>query len=122
MTDLPMCLRLLADEMTPPVIALDGDQTPTSALLREAATYIDDILLKDRGKTNEINILTRENRSEHARAKELTDALRALVAWKDAVETLAPELGGLLRAIYAAEAILMNPSTVVVDNSLARES
>lgn len=39
--DLPMCLRLLAQEMTPPIIALGGDQTPTSALLREAADAIE---------------------------------------------------------------------------------
>lgn len=46
---------------------------------------------------------------EYVRADDhdkLVEALEKLVAWKHAVDTVAPELGGLLVAIYNAEAIL----------------
>lgn len=41
-----------------------------------------------------------------AEAPAMAEALRALVAWKSAIDTLAPELGGLLVSIYQAEALL----------------
>jgi len=37
---------------------------------------------------------------------ELAEALRRVAAWKDAVSMIAPELGGLLTAMYAADAAL----------------
>lgn len=36
----------------------------------------------------------------------LVEAMENLVAWKHAVDTIAPELGGILVAIYNAEAVL----------------
>lgn len=41
-----------------------------------------------------------------AEAPAMAEALRALVAWKSAIDKLAPELGGLLVSIYQAEALL----------------
>lgn len=41
-----------------------------------------------------------------ARVKAMEEALQRLVAWKDAVEITAPELGGLLVAFYHADAAL----------------
>lgn len=37
---------------------------------------------------------------------ELVEALEMLTEWKDAIYAVAPELGGLFRAIYYAEAAL----------------
>jgi hypothetical protein len=36
----------------------------------------------------------------------MAKALREIVAWKLAIDTCAPELGGLLASIYRAEALL----------------
>lgn len=47
---------------------------------QEAMERIDEILLKDRGKTREINILTRENREQAARIARLEGALTKLLA------------------------------------------
>jgi hypothetical protein len=39
-------------------------------------------------------------------APAMAKALREIVAWKLAIDTCAPELGGLLASIYRAEALL----------------
>lgn len=44
--------------------------------------------------------------TERGTAPEMAEALRRVVSWKDAVSMVAPELGGLLTAMYAAEAVL----------------
>ena len=53
----------------------------------------------------------------------LREALKRVVAWQDAIETCAPELGGCLTAIYAAKGALAqtdpNPLTAVVEAARA---
>jgi predicted RNase H-like nuclease (RuvC/YqgF family) len=59
----------------------DGPVVFKTDYLREIEHYQSD----DRGKTNEINILTKENRALTARIKELTEALESIRATARAV-------------------------------------
>lgn len=55
-----------------------------------------------------------DENTEYVRADihdKLVEALEILIAWKHAVDTVAPELGGLLVAIYNAEAVLASLQT-----------
>jgi hypothetical protein len=67
------------------------ETTPVAQKLREFATY---------SGPREVMLSTADILDEAAAA------LRQLVAWEAPVETLAPELGGLLRAMYSASAVL----------------
>jgi hypothetical protein len=47
-----------------------------------------------------------DNAALFAAAPDMLAALTSVVAWKEAITLLAPELGGLLKSIYVAEAAI----------------